>query len=256
MEHLVFRLKSTEKVLLNQYLVLCAEHNPKKFMEFLNAKATRDYEFDLLSVLQMTEEMKLQEASIRILCRMGLYEEAVDRAVVHNLQLAEEIAKDPVHEDAMRKKLWIKIAEKVVSNGGTFTKLVKENDSVAVPDLLPLLPDFQTISLLKMSICSSLKEYTSVLEELKEEMRESADNLDEIRIDLKQSRTECVNVSRGSTCFNCRKNIFTAPFRAFACQHLFHENCLTVGCDECPLCGNEIISSIGETLPADNSLWN
>jgi len=46
---------------------------------------------------------------------MGLYEEAVDLALKHDdLELARINADKPEDDDALRKKLWLKIARHVV----------------------------------------------------------------------------------------------------------------------------------------------
>lgn len=45
---------------------------------------------------------------------MGLYEEAVDLALKVDLELAKINADKPEDDDALRKKLWLKIARYVV----------------------------------------------------------------------------------------------------------------------------------------------
>lgn len=185
---------------------------------------------------------------VKLLQRMGLFEDAVDRALTVDMSLAKEVTRHPQLDDRFRKKLWLKIAEKVVSDGASFTDFVKESETIAVPDLLPLLPDFSTITLFKRAICTTLQDYTDVLEGLKEEMREAAENLDEIKDDLKDWRKESVSVSTSSRCSLCRQNVFFTRFYAFPCQHLFHAKCIATEPDDCILCGFQIIESIDQSL--------
>ena len=248
LEHHVYSAKSKEKILLNQLLILYAEWEPKKFVHFLDDYSMTKYHFDVLYVLRVAEELQMHVPCVKLLQRMGLFEDAVDRALAVDISLAKEVARDPQHEERFRKKLWLKIAEKVVSDGGSFTDFVKESETVAVPDLLPLLPDFSSISLFKKAICTTLQDYTDVLEGLKEEMKEAGENLDEIKDDLKEWRNENVSVSSSSRCSACRQNVFFTRFYAFPCQHLFHAKCFAGDPDECLLCGFQIIESISQPL--------
>lgn len=46
---------------------------------------------------------------------MGLYEEAVEAALGVDIELAKTYADKPVGDDELRKKLWLRIAQKVIS---------------------------------------------------------------------------------------------------------------------------------------------
>lgn len=242
LEHQVYVLKSKDKVLLNQLLVLYAENDPEKFNAFLEDSSTTQFQFDILYVLRVAEELRMDVPCVKLLQRMGLFEDAVDRALAVDISLAKQVARDPRHEERFRKKLWLKIAEKVVAAGGSFTDFVTESETIAVPDLLPLLPDFDTIHAFKKAICVTLQDYTDVLDGLKEEMSEAAENLDEVKDDLKEWRKEMVSVSSGSQCSHCHRNLFFEPLCAFPCQHMFHSRCPEP--EECPLCGQDMIESI------------
>lgn len=248
LEHHVYIAKSKEKVLLNQLLILYAEWEPKKFSAFLEDYSTTKFNFDVLYVLRVASELQMHVPCVKLLQRMGLFEDAVDRALMVDISLAKEVARDRRHGERFRKKLWLKIAEKVDLDGCHFTDFVKESETVAVPDLLPLLPDFKTVSLFKEAICATLQDYTDVLEGLKEDMKEAAENLDEIKDDVKEWRKESVTVSSNSKCSACHQMVFITPFYAFSCQHLFHTKCVAGDPDECLLCGDQMTESISHPL--------
>ena len=253
LEHQVHVVKSHEKVLLSHLLVLYAEYEPKKLTAFLECESNEALPFDEMFVLRVAEQLQLHVACVKLLQRMGLFQEALDRALDVSLTLAKDVARDPRHEEHFRKKLWLKIAEKVVSDGESFADFVKESDAIAVPDLLPLLPDFQTISFLKKAVCATLQDYTSVLEGVKEEMSEAAENLQDTKEDLKEWRKECVLVSSGSACSLCSEHLHLSSFYAFPCQHLFHSRCLPSDTQECPFCGHAMVELIGQPLPSTHS---
>lgn len=68
-----------------------------------------------LAVL-LTEHPR-QHASVKLLCELGLYDDAVSLALAVDLDLAKAVASSPEDDDALRRKLWLSIAKHVVQVG-------------------------------------------------------------------------------------------------------------------------------------------
>jgi hypothetical protein len=56
---------------------------------------------------------------VKLLCELGLYEDAVALALAVDLQLAKAVANGPEDDDGLRRKLWLSIAKHVVQGGGS-----------------------------------------------------------------------------------------------------------------------------------------
>lgn len=55
-----------------------------------------------------------RHACVKLLCELGLYEDAVPLALAVELGLAKAVANSPEDDDALRRKLWLSIAKHVV----------------------------------------------------------------------------------------------------------------------------------------------
>jgi hypothetical protein len=55
-----------------------------------------------------------RHACVKLLCELGLYEDAVPLALAVDLGLAKAVANSPEDDDALRRKLWLSIAKHVV----------------------------------------------------------------------------------------------------------------------------------------------
>lgn len=54
---------------------------------------------------------------MKLLCELGLYEDAVSLALVVDLELAKAVADGPEDDESLRRKLWLGIAKHVVQGG-------------------------------------------------------------------------------------------------------------------------------------------
>lgn len=92
---------------------------------------------------------------------LGLWEQAVDLALNIDVELAKKLADKPPENDVeLRKKLWLKIAQHVVSEKNdieTAMKFLQQCDLIRIEDILPFFSDFVTIDHFKDAICNSLK---------------------------------------------------------------------------------------------------
>lgn len=58
-----------------------------------------------------------RHACVKLLCELGLYEDAVTLALAVDLELAKAVANGPEDDHNMRRKLWLGIAKHVVQGG-------------------------------------------------------------------------------------------------------------------------------------------
>jgi len=58
-----------------------------------------------------------QRACVKLLCELGLFEDAVSLALSVDLELAKAVANTPEDDDNLRRKLWLNIAKHVVQGG-------------------------------------------------------------------------------------------------------------------------------------------
>jgi hypothetical protein len=56
---------------------------------------------------------------VKLLCELGLFEDAVSLALDVDLELAKAVANTPEDDDGLRRKLWLSIAKHVVQGGGS-----------------------------------------------------------------------------------------------------------------------------------------
>jgi hypothetical protein len=54
---------------------------------------------------------------VKLLCELGLFEDAVSLALAVDLELAKAVANTPEDDDGLRRKLWLSIAKHVVQGG-------------------------------------------------------------------------------------------------------------------------------------------
>jgi hypothetical protein len=54
---------------------------------------------------------------VKLLCELGLFEDAVSLALDVDLDLAKAVANTPEDDDGLRRKLWLSIAKHVVQGG-------------------------------------------------------------------------------------------------------------------------------------------
>lgn len=231
----MFNLKFDDKVLHNYLLALYASIDEKKLEEFLDLKRgdeedDEEINYDPKYILRIcSENPNLKAASVLIYTKIGLLEDAIDLALTFNVHLAKKIA-DKTSDEELQRKLWLKIAEKVVSNETDMRKVTEflneTNDLLQIADILPFFPDFTSISHFKDAICESLEVYHSTITNLKEEMKEAAENLKEIKNEVEALKKKHSVVRTCNNCDLCDEAILLKPFHVFPCNHLFHSDCL------------------------------
>lgn len=88
-----------------------------QLLEDAHDKKGRDMYYNLDHALRVCIQHGRTRSCLHIFGQMELYEEAVKLALEHNdLDLARTYADKPEDDDALRKRLWTRIAKYVIEN--------------------------------------------------------------------------------------------------------------------------------------------
>ena len=175
------------------------------------------------------------QSAVHIYTSMGSYTSAVELALKHDeIDLASLVADKPSSPDsaALRKRLWLAVAKRVISQQGTGSiktaiDFLKRCDLLRIEDLIPFFPDFVVIDDFKDEICSALESYSHSIASLESEMDASAATAESIKSDIKQLDRRYAIVEPGERCRICELPLLSRQFFVFpSCQHGFHSDCL------------------------------
>jgi len=174
------------------------------------------------------------QSAVHIYTSMGSYASAVSLALKHNeIDLASLVADRPPPTDpALRKRLWLAVAKKVISQQGTGSiktaiDFLKRCDLLRIEDLIPFFPDFVVIDDFKDEICAALESYSRSIASLESEMDASAATAESIKADIKHLDRRYAIVEPGERCRLCGLPLLSRQFFVFpSCQHGFHSDCL------------------------------
>ncbi|KAL6254778.1 hypothetical protein P5V15_014108 [Pogonomyrmex californicus] len=232
LEFCVYKQGSQEQAIHNFLLSLYACYKQDEVMRYISSQGQdiSMVHYDVHYALRLCQEEGLTEACVQLSALLGLWTTAVDLALTINVDLAKQIAAMPSdHDDELRKKLWLKIAEHVVREKDDIQQameFLQHCDLVRIEDILPFFSDFVTIDHFKEAICSSLQEYNQHIQDLKEEMQEATKAAELIRKDIQAFRTRCTFVHARDTCNTCEVQLLLRSFYVFPCGHKFHSDCL------------------------------
>ncbi|KAL8667665.1 MAG: hypothetical protein Q9202_000520 [Teloschistes flavicans] len=232
------KLQSTDSAIHNTLIAIYAsnpEPSESALMSYLstqslNAKPLYDTDFAFRLCIQ---HARVQSA-VHIYSSMGEYGSAVDLALKHDeIDLASSVADRPTDTDpALRKKLWLAVARKVISQQGvgsikTALDFMKRCDLLRIEDLIPLFPEFVVIDDFKEEICAALESYSGSISALDREMDASAATAESIKDDIKSLNNRYAIVEPGERCRVCELPLLSRQFFVFpSCQHGFHSDCL------------------------------
>lgn len=177
------------------------------------------------------------QSAVHIYTSIGSYASAVDLALAHNeIDLASHVADLPSsstdNNTPLRKRLWLAIAKKVISQNSTSSiktalDFLKRCPLLRIEDLIPFFPDFILIDDFKSEICSALESYSRSIATLEAEMDASANTAEHIKTDIKQLDKRYAIVEPGERCRVCELPLLSRQFFVFpSCQHGFHSDCL------------------------------
>ncbi|KAI1500584.1 Pep3/Vps18/deep orange family-domain-containing protein [Biscogniauxia marginata] len=226
------QLHSTDAAVHNTLVSIYASHESKEesgLLAYLESQGDEP-RFDPDFALRLCIQHKRTLSCVHIYTNMGQYVQAVDLALSHNeVEYASIIADRPMSNPALRKKLWLAVARKVISQSDgikTAIEFLKRCDLLKIEDLIPFFPDFVVIDDFKDEICSALEDYSRSIDGLKREMDESSQTAANIRADIAGLDRRYAVVEPGERCYVCALPLLSRQFFVFPCQHAFHSDCL------------------------------
>jgi len=216
----------------NTLISIYASHPTKDESALLTYLESQGEEpaYDADFALRLCIKHSRVQSCVHIYSTMGQYLQAVELALSHNsIDLASLIADRPMSNPALRKKLWLAVAKKVISQSNgikTAIEFLRRCDLLKIEDLIPFFPDFVVIDDFKEEICSALEDYSRNIENLKREMDESSQTATNIKVDIKALDQRYAIVEPGERCYVCTLPLLSRQFFVFPCQHAFHSDCL------------------------------
>ena len=232
------QLRSTDAAVHNTLISIYASHpspSESALLSYLSAQSAHpppSYDADF--ALRLCIQHSRVQSCVHIYSMMGQYASAVALALKHDeIVLATIVADRPADSNpALRKKLWLAIAKKVIAQQGTGSiktaiDFLKRCDLLRIEDLIPFFPDFVVIDDFKDEICAALESYSRHIDTLKTEMDESAATAESIKEDIKRLSSRYAIVEPGESCRVCGLPLLSRQFFVFpSCQHGFHSDCL------------------------------
>lgn len=232
LQFVVGQQRSRDAAVHNTLVSMYASHPSKDetgLMTYLEAQGDEP-RFDPDFALRLCIEHHRTLSCVHIYTSMGQYLQAVDLALSHGeVDLAAVIADRPVGDPALRKKLWLAVARKVISQSDGIKGAIdflRRCDLLRIEDLIPFFPDFVVIDDFKGEICDALEEYGRSIDGLRREMDESEATAANIRLDIAALDRRYAVVEPGERCYECGMPLLSRQFFVFPCQHGFHSDCL------------------------------
>ncbi|KAH6636182.1 Pep3/Vps18/deep orange family-domain-containing protein [Chaetomium tenue] len=233
LQYVVNQLNSADSAVHNTLVSIYASHPSKDESALLSYLESQGDEpkFDPDFALRLCIQHRRVLSCARIYTSMGQYVQAVDLALSHDeVELASIIADRPMSNPPLRKKLWLAVAKKVISqqSGGikTAIEFLKRCDLLKIEDLIPFFPDFVVIDDFKEEICAALEDYSRNIDALRREMDESSQTAANIKVDIAALDRRYAIVEPGEKCYACGLPLLSRQFFVFPCQHAFHSDCL------------------------------
>eukprot|EP00013_Stygamoeba_regulata_P028607 CAMPEP_0177663226 /NCGR_PEP_ID=MMETSP0447-20121125/19794_1 /TAXON_ID=0 /ORGANISM="Stygamoeba regulata, Strain BSH-02190019" /LENGTH=835 /DNA_ID=CAMNT_0019169011 /DNA_START=24 /DNA_END=2528 /DNA_ORIENTATION=+ len=227
--YLLGELRCRDKSVHN-YLVYLLTQKPEHevaLRAFLgDERSTRFY--DLEYALRQCLRHNRTRAVVLLYAAMGMYEQAVERALKVDIDLAMQQARKPADNAELRKKLWLRIARHCVENGMNKQAMgiLEECHLLSIDDILPFFPDFDRIDDVREPICHALSSYNQRIAGLIYRMDQATASAGLIREDIKLLRRKHCFVQAQQECDSASAALMSSPFYVFACQHVFHADCL------------------------------
>jgi vacuolar protein sorting-associated protein 18 len=230
--YVVNQLNSTDSAVHNTLVSIYASQPSKDEAALLSYLESQGDEprFDPDFALRLCIQNNRVLSCVHIYTNMGQYLQAVELALSHDqVELASVIADRPMSNPTLRKKLWLAVGRKVISQSDgikSAIEFLKRCDLLKIEDLIPFFPDFVVIDDFKEEICSALEEYSRNIDALKKEMDESSHTAANIKSDIAALDHRYAIVEPGEKCYVCGLPLLSRQFFVFPCQHAFHSDCL------------------------------
>ncbi|KAL2752730.1 hypothetical protein ACRALDRAFT_1036977 [Sodiomyces alcalophilus JCM 7366] len=232
LQYVINQLKSRDSAVHNTLVSIYASHpssDEAGLLAYLESQGDEpDYDPDFALRLCIQHHRTL--SCVHIFTGMGQYLQAVDLALSHDqVELASVIADRPMSNPQLRKRLWLAVARKVITQSDGIKAAIdflKRCDLLKIEDLIPFFPDFVVIDDFKEEICAALEDYSRNIDGLKKEMDESSQTAANIKVDIVALDQRYAIVEPGEKCYVCGLPLLSRQFFVFPCQHSFHSDCL------------------------------
>ncbi|PTB36489.1 uncharacterized protein TrAFT101_010374 [Trichoderma asperellum] len=232
LNYVVYQLNSTDAAVHNTLVSIYASLPSKDesgLLSYLQAQGD-DPRYDSDFALRQCIHHHRTLSCVHIYTSMEQYLQAVDLALSHNeVELAAVIADRPMSNPQLRKRLWLAVARRVISQSDgikTAIEFLKRCDLLRIEDLIPFFPDFVVIDDFKEEICEALEDYSRNIDNLKKEMDESSQTAANIKLDIAALDHRYAIVEPGEKCYVCGLPLLSRQFFVFPCQHSFHSDCM------------------------------
>nr|KAJ3421287.1 hypothetical protein HK105_004008 [Polyrhizophydium stewartii] len=181
-------------------------------MQLYAADSTPDNETPVLAFVN--SQRGLMQSAVQLYAIMGLFDEAVDLALKvdflatmrrldlvltatrqnNDLDLARIVANKPDEHDDERKKLWLRIAQHVISNSTSVNSALEylKVGNLKIEEILPFFPDFVLIDDFKEELCNALEDYNAYISALKTDLDEATKASESIRLDIRELKNRKV----------------------------------------------------------------
>lgn len=232
LNYAVNQLNSEDSAIHNTLVSIYASHPSKDeagLLSYLQGEGDEpryDPDFALRQCIQHHRTL----SCVHIYTSMGQYLQAVDLALSHNeVELAADIADRPMSNPQLRKRLWLAVARKVISQSDgikSAIEFLRRCELLKIEDLIPFFPDFVVIDDFREEICEALENYSRSIDNLKREMDESSQTASNIKLDIAALDHRYAIVEPGEKCYVCGLPLLSRQFFVFPCQHAFHSDCM------------------------------
>ncbi|CAO4364141.1 unnamed protein product [Caenorhabditis nigoni] len=242
----------------NIYLHLMAKFRRENLLKYLksNEKGRAELPYDLDFAMRTCEQFELDECIVFLYCIAGMFGDAVDKALVYDVDLAKKCAKKmdeadldfaylagiggdgnnefirPKLDEKAKKSIWLKIAEYYVQKENDVDKAIQiiqeSNHLITIQDLFPIIPKFTKVGALRPVIMDFLMRNKHRLEKLEKSMKEATDIATEIREKQEKLKNRTTVVKPSDVCAHCARPISGRAFNVHSCRHLFHRECLEI----------------------------
>lgn len=224
---LIFK-KQVKEPMVDNALIYAYAQTPgeDELLRFVKEREQHFVYFDFALRLCLTYN-KFRTA-ICIYTLMDLREEAVELALEHDmLDEATAIAEQSLENERLSKALWIRIARmRIAKDGSAGALALAANKNVPIEELLPLLPDFDSLGDFAPEVIKGLEKSSRRLEQIDDEMNQSLRSSKTMQSQIAELKKRYVLVEQGEECQLCEFPLVTRNFYVFPCQHAFHYDCL------------------------------
>lgn len=206
--------------------------------------------YDPVRALRLCIAMKRKVATVHLLQQVSLWEDAVDKALEFDYDLAKSVAKRyPGQDQDVQRELWISIIKSLLKKNEddpnrvitAITEIVNDaNGSLSIDDVLELLPEFERMGKFKTLICESFNRCSHDIRAMKSEIAMAVDSNTKLRHALESisKPTLFANASL-ARCISCARLINERPpisagpsggmlprYYAFPTGNMYHGACL------------------------------